>query len=276
MTSTPNAEQQARGAAEDFRRVHRLGVQPLGDLVALIEQTTGYDVAILDAAADEHGLTMCDPARGVVFVGVARSRNPMRQRSTLAHELGHLVFEDWGETVEFSARSPEEIRADAFARHLLAPIEGVKELLGDRVAVSEADLSAVVQRFLVSPAIAGIVLRDSGYVSSATAKEWIKLSTPHLATRYGWTDQYSALQDDAYRLRPPQLLLTRAIAGYAEGVVSAQTIATLRGVSLEGIISELEEAGIVPILRDVPDIDVEDLPAVEIDLSDLEDEDPSS
>lgn len=94
-----SAEQQAERAAEEFRQAHHLGVQPLGDLVALIEQTTGHDVAVLDASADSHGLTMRDPMRDRTFIGVARTPHPMRQRSTLAHELAHVVFGDWAENL---------------------------------------------------------------------------------------------------------------------------------------------------------------------------------
>ncbi|MET4782055.1 ImmA/IrrE family metallo-endopeptidase [Glaciihabitans sp. UYNi722] len=266
-------EQQAKQAADEFRRKHRLGVQPLGDLVAFIEQTTGYDVAILDADPDEHGLTMRDPLRGAIFLGVARSRHPMRQRSTLAHELGHLVFEGWNEGVESAKRSPEEIRADAFARHLLVPIEGITEFLGDRDSVSEVELAAVVQRFLVSPAIAAIALRDAGYVSPSTAQNWMQYRTSQLATRYGWSDHYAALQDDSGRLRAPQSLVARAIKGYAEGIVSAQVIATLRGVGLDSILKELHKAGIIPVQHKATDVSVEDLPDVDVDLSDLEDDD---
>lgn len=167
---TPSLEQQAQRAADEFRREHRLGVQPLGDLVALIEQTTGHDVAILDADPDEHGLIMRDPERNKVFIGVARSHKPMRQRSSLAHELAHLIFQDWSD--ELGKRSPEEIRADAFARHLLVPQEGVKEFLGSTHDVSRQTLSDVVQRFLVSPAIAAIAMREAGYVPSGLASEW--------------------------------------------------------------------------------------------------------
>ncbi|MGQ0775706.1 MAG: ImmA/IrrE family metallo-endopeptidase [Pseudonocardiales bacterium] len=118
---TLNAEAEGYTAAARFRREHHLGVQPLGDLVAVIEQATGIDVAVLDVGPDEHGLSMRDPARDTVFIGVARTRNPMRQRSTLAYELGHVLFEDWadGGADTWNDRSPAEIRADAFARHLL-------------------------------------------------------------------------------------------------------------------------------------------------------------
>lgn len=260
-----SAERQAQLAADDFRRQHRLGTQPLGDLVALIEQTTGHDVAVLEAETYEHGLTMHDPERSRTFIGVARSLNPMRQRSTLAHELAHLVFDDWAENLGEPSRG--EIRANAFARHLLAPVQGVREFVGAAEHVTEATLAGVVQRFLVSPAIAAIVLRDAGYITPAVAKQWMSLHTPQLATRYGWSDYYKSLQNDSNRLRAPQRLLARAIAGYAEGVVSAQVIATLRGVSLDAIVAELEEAGITPKILDVSDFELDELPAVEVDLS---------
>lgn len=271
---TLSAEQEARSAAQRFREEHRLGAQPLGDLVALIEQTTGCDVAVLDAEADEHGLTMGDPVRERVFIGVARSRQPMRQRSTLAHELGHFVFGDWGEELveAVDARPYQEIRADAFARHLLAPVPGVTEFLGVSDRATEATLAEVVQRFLVSPAIAAIVLRDAGYITPGVARQWMNLRTPQLATRFGWRDYYESLQSDSDRLRAPQRLLTRTIAGYAEGVVKAQTIATLRGVPAEAVVAELYEAGITPMTYDPTSFELEELPTVEVDLSGLEGE----
>jgi Zn-dependent peptidase ImmA (M78 family) len=265
-------EQQGEAAAAKFRSEHHLGVQPLGDLVALIEQTTGHDVAVLDAGPDEHGLTMRDPARDVVFIGVARTRHPMRQRSTLAHELAHVLFGDWTDGEDLSARPPEEIRADAFARHLLVPSDGLIAFLRHRETLTEADLSAVVQWFLVSPQIAAIALYDCGYIDAATKQEWMALTTPRLATRFGWSDQYHSLQNDADQTRSPQRLLARAVSGYSEGVVTAQTVATLRGISAEEVADELTEAGVIPREHQPPWIAATDLPAVTVDLSDLQDD----
>jgi Zn-dependent peptidase ImmA (M78 family) len=241
------AETEGRAAAARFRHDHHLGVQALGDLLEVIEQATGVDVAVLYVGPDEHGLTMRDPARGTVFIGVARTRNPMRQRSTLAHELGHVLFEDWvdSDTGDWSDRSPAEIRADAFARHLLVPVEGLHEFIKPRSPVGPSTLSAVVQRFLVSPKIAAIAMRQAGYIGEATKQEWMTLSAPQLAARFGWTDQYQLLQASSDRRRAPQRLLARAITGYVEGVLSAQAIATLRGMSLEAVIKELEELATV-------------------------------
>lgn len=267
-----NAEADGRAMAARFRQDHHLGAQPLGDLVALIDQTTGIDVAVLDVGPDEHGLTMRDPARNAVVIGVARTRNPMRQRSTLAHELGHALFEDWidSRTDNWSERRPEETRADAFARHLLIPTDGLRELLGTQQAMTQSDLSAVVQRFLVSPQIAAIALHQANYIDDTTKQEWMALRAPQLAARFGWSDQYRALQADSDQRRAPQRLLARAIKAYAESVLPAQAIATLRGITLEAAEADLRDAGIVPVEQPVAWSDPSDLPDVDVDLTALD------
>lgn len=267
-----SAESEARALAARFRRDHCLGVQPLGDLVAIIEQAIGIDVAVLDVGPDEHGLTMRDPQRGTVFIGVARTRRPMRQRSTLAHELGHVLFGDrlGGESGNWSDRSPEEIRADAFARHLLVPADGLRDFIGTRLPDGLSALSAVVQRFLVSPRLASIAVSQTGYIDDATRQYWMSLTTPRLAARFGWSDQYQALQASSDQRRAPQRLLARAIAGYAEGVLPAQAIATLRGTALDATIKELDEAGVSAVQRPIPWADPADLPSPDIDLAALD------
>jgi hypothetical protein len=64
----------------------------------------------------------------------------------------------------------------------------------------------------------------------------MRVTAPALAARFGWLDQYRALQAGSGRRRAPQRLLARAIQGYlengerrTENVVSLQT-ATLRGL----------------------------------------------
>jgi Zn-dependent peptidase ImmA (M78 family) len=268
----PEAEGQS--AATRFRQDHRLGVQPLGDLVALIEQATGIDVAVLDSGPDEHGLAMRDPKRGVVFIGVARTPSPMRQRSTLAHELGHVQFGDWAdnESSDWSDRSPAEVRADTFARHLLLPLDGLREFLGTQEQITQRVLSAVVQRFLVSPAIAAIALEQADYIDADTKREWKSLSTPQLAVRFGWSDHYHALQAESNQRRAPQRLLARAIKGYAEGVLDVQAVATLRGIGLEAAESELREAGVAPAEAQVAWLNPADLPTPHVDLAALDED----
>jgi Zn-dependent peptidase ImmA (M78 family) len=266
-----DVEAEGREAADRFRTEHHLGAQPLGDLVALIEQTTGFDVAVLDVGPDEHGLTMRDPQRGAVFIGVARSRRPMRQRSNLGHELGHVLFGDWTDAacVEWGVRDDVERRADVFARHLLVPLAGLRDFMAER-PVSPATLSAVVQWFLVSPALAAIQLCEGGHIDVETKQDWKGVTTPELAARFGWSDQYRALADESDHRRAPQRLLARAIKGFTESVVSAQTIATLRGMPLAEVEDELRAAGVVAAGRSVSWVDVSDLSAVDVDLAELD------
>lgn len=267
-------EAQGRRAAAQFRAKHHLGVQPLGDLVAVIDQASGIDVAILDARPDQHGLTIRDPQLDVVFIGVARTRNAMRQRSSLAHELGHVLFTSWtdNQTDNWSERTPDEVQADAFARHLLIPLEGLREFLTKGERVTEAVLSNVVQRFLVSPQIAAIALHQAEYIDVNTKQTWMGLSAPTLAARFGWSDHYAALQAESDQRRAPQRLLARTIRGYAEGVVSAQTIATLRGITLEAATLELREAGIEPANPPIAWADLAELPNAEVDLAALDED----
>jgi hypothetical protein len=67
-------------------------------------------------------------------------------------------------------------------------------------------------------------------------------------------------------------LLARAIKGYAEAVLSAQTIATLRGITLEAAEADLREAGVVPAERAVAWADPTELPDMHVDLAALDED----
>lgn len=268
--------EEAFAAATDFRARHRLGAAPLGDLVALIERASGIDVAVLNVNdSHEHGLTVRDPQRDVMYLGVASTPHPMRQRSTLAHELAHLIFNDWAsyDDESWDQRSSGEIRADAFAGYLLIPREGLREYLGGRTVDNLAVLSEIVQWFMVSPQMALVALAETNLIDSAVKDSWWHYSTPQLASRFGWTDQYESLQLQSQKTRAPQRLLRRAMAGFHEGVISAQTIATLRGIDVEQAERELCETGLEPIIYEQPNDDVPfniDLPGFKMDLSALD------
>lgn len=270
MTRQATIEDEAQAAAHDFRERNGLGSHPLGDLIPIIERATGIDVAVLDAGPDEHGLAGRSPETGTTFIAVATTDNPMRQRSSLGHELAHVQFEDWmpGRTLE--KRDPVEVRADAFSRHLLLPQTAIRHIFDDRHSVDDADLSMLVQLFQVSPAIATIALHQTGLVDASQKSEWLKISTPKLAARHGWSDQYRAWQAESRQPRAPRRLLARAIEGYVEGVLSVQAIARLRGLPANIVEKELAESNIVPRMHEIPRDDPRDLPPASVDLSFLD------
>lgn len=280
-----SAESEGRAQADAYRDKHRLGHQPLGDLVALIEQLEDIDVAIIPVGnPDAHGLSMSDPRTGVVRIVAACTTNPMRQRSTLAHELGHVLFGDhsdpdpdgWGEP------SPVENRANAFARHLLVPINGITSVLGTTGGgrpVSEATMSMLVQRFQASPAVVAIQLAESDTITDEQKQQWMALTTPRLAARYGWSEQYAALQQESNAHRSPQRLLARATEGYLLNSLSMTSLARIRQSAPEEVAEEFQSLGLHPAepqaewadssaLDDADEVDFDELEgvlAVELD-----------
>lgn len=271
MARAAGVEAEAQKCAETFRSQHHLGIQPIGDLITVIEQATGVDVAVLDVDQAEHGMAAKSSRSDTVFIAVARTKNPMRQRSSLAHELAHVIFGDWYDGRFVDKRDPLEVRADTFSRHLLLPEAGVREALGDRSNLTETDLSALVQFFQVSPAVTAIALNQFGFIGTEQKEAWMRLSSPMLATRHGWMEFYRVLQAESNQPRAPRRLLARSVEGYRAGVVSSQTIATLRGVAVDVVERELAEAGIFPREQEAPWDTADGLPTVTVDLSALED-----
>jgi Zn-dependent peptidase ImmA (M78 family) len=246
-----SAEREGRDAAARYRAQHHLGTQPLGDLVALIDLVEGIDVAVIRSPADDtHGITVVDPETSATMIVAVATPNPTRLRSTIAHELAHHLFGDSAPGGNASNDRPhEESRANAFARHLLLPLEALADVLGPPEPsrpITEGDVSALVQRFALSPQMVAIQLCQGRYISDEQKTNWLTLTAPRLATRYGWSNLYSVWKADSEAIRPPQRLLARAVEGYANGLVSIHTIARLENISAESAEAALTEAGIVP------------------------------
>lgn len=245
-----SGEREGRAAAERYRLDHHLGTQPLGDLVALIDLIEKIDVAIIQSPAnDTHGITVCDPQTDTVMLIATATPNPVRLRSTIAHELAHHLFNDkTPEGEDWQDRTFEETRADAFARHLLLPLAAIPEVLGHldpAHPTGESDVSGLVQRFALSPQMVAIQLCEAGYISGQQKNLWMTLTAPRLSTRYGWSTHYAMWQSDSETVRPPQRLLARAIKGYADGFVSINTIARLQDTDPTSAFVELTEAGVL-------------------------------
>jgi len=239
-------------AAMKIRRDHGLGTGPIADLHELIGLVApGVDVAILEMPVGMDGMVLTDPVRKKSIIGVATTGVPERQRSSMGHELGHIVFADYeaGLRHDPSARTPEEIRADTFARHLLAPVEGVRDFLEDlnalRGELNPRHVSSVIRHFQVSPAIALIQMHSDGWITTEQKDEW-RESSQSLALRYGWIGDYRAMAAESSTPRPPQRLIENATEGYIRNLVSVQGLAALSGVAPDRQLSELEAAGIRP------------------------------
>lgn len=250
-------EQEARARAAAFRNDHSLGTLPIKDVFEMAHAATGVDVFSIEAGEEEHGLSMLDTDTGRQVIVVATTPHPTRQRTCVAHELGHLLRGDLDNPAPSppGERSPAEICADAFARHLLLPLQAVHAKLRDTDGASLAELSDLVQEYEVSPAIAAIQLREAKRIDETTCDEWKRLSTRQLAVQFGWLNQYDALAEAARTPRAPQALMKRAVAGYQHGVLGITELSAWYGQSEENLRAELGTPPPAPVADDDWDLD---------------------
>ena len=157
--------------AEHARERLRLGLEPIDSLRGLAEERLGIPIiqvklptAIAGATVSAHG------QRGIVLNTAGRNSNVWIRRTTLAHELGHILFDPEEELSNVRVDSYDEVarnaehgdlprdvveqRANAFAVEFLAPSEGVKSLVPSPASVSATSIAEVMSVFGIGPAAA--------------------------------------------------------------------------------------------------------------------------
>ncbi|MCL2423939.1 MAG: ImmA/IrrE family metallo-endopeptidase [Micrococcales bacterium] len=260
MRPTAQAERQAAERAGSIRRDYGLGTAPIGEVAELVATCAQCDVTVMTMPVGVDGVIARDPRTRRSIVAVAATDAWARQRMTLAHELGHLVFDrlDRDLPADCAGDSAAESQVTSFGRHLLAPRAGVSALLeragAVRGAVDESHLSQVVVHYGVSPEVAAIQMRDEGWTHDPQAAQWIAgtVTTKHLATRYGWAAEHECLVASAQTQRPPARLLRDATDAYVAGKVSVGTVAAVLGKDIAAVRAELDAEGIEPQTPEVP------------------------
>lgn len=142
----------------------------------LIAEKLGIDVRFTPFAFDpdpeKRNLSgMAFQKNGKKFIEVNASDHPVRQRFTLAHELGHHLlghtdngvwFRDTPNDFAESYYKPyEEVQANAFAADLLMPKDYLDFLMSNGAVTTLHDLA---DEFYVSVAAIEIRLRKLGYI----------------------------------------------------------------------------------------------------------------
>lgn len=248
--SAPTAEGQQR--AEMFRHARDLGSAPIPEVADLLP----CDVTVRSMPDDLDAVIARDPETDAMIVAVNMSESPSRQRFTIAHELGHIEFDELDGTSPLSRcvkSSPAETRASSFARNLLLPIAAVRLAVGDGNA-TEGHLSDLVHRYGVSAQVAAIQLRGAGAIDDEKLESWSAIKSRYLAHRYGWSTEYEAARDRALTPTPPRDLLRKAMTAYFEGKLSVQALAHVRGVTIEAMRDEIDEMrSIEPAIHDDSD-----------------------
>ncbi|MGW4642277.1 helix-turn-helix domain-containing protein [Sphaerisporangium sp. NPDC004334] len=250
--SAQTAEEQGRQLSLSVRRTLDLGGAPLADPAELVERLTGVDTAVVEFPSGVDGFTLIDPTRSVTLVAVGTSAVAERQRFTYCHELGHLLFGDGTEAhLLDGSRTPAELRCDAFARHLLAPHDGISAWLGmddsrEERIVDERTCAFLARHFGVSLMVILIQLERMNLMTCRQVEALRGPSGAQLAWRYGWGPQYDREQEGSRKARPPRRVLERAMSAYKRGKLGVRVLAELEGRDVAATEAALTAAGVVP------------------------------
>lgn len=250
ISTVGSAQERGTAAAEQARNALNIGNAPMADLVESVEHLTGVDVGVMSLPSGVPGICAIDPERATSVVLVNSNDVAERQRFTLAHELGHLVFGDGTHVDEVDGdRSPQEILCDEFARHLLIPQNGVRAWLkgvagtGGEPCVDERVMALLARHFGVSPEVVRIQLDRMGLLPSELQVVGLP-SGRRWAYRYGWGPQFDSDQAAAGQSRAPRRILDRAIGAYREGNLGIGVLARLQDLPVPQIEQALAEAGV--------------------------------
>ena len=257
-------------AANAVRAALNLGETCIEELTGLVEQHFGLAVAREPLPYDVQGLLVVDDPTGRDSVGrptpslvLVNSRDVYgRQRFTLAHELGHLLFGD-AQTyfVDYrGATNLVETRANYFAAALLMPaggVAGVAQGLGS--APDEGDGAGPVQRWnerLVAQVAVSFhssfqsaIYRCNtlGYFDSVEAGRLNGRSAMEILRETGHDDYEDVHGTGMMEIDPPAALTRKALHAYSEGLVGIGTLARLwKTEDANALRSELAEEGWVP------------------------------
>lgn len=254
LPDSGSAQARGQAAAEQVREALGIGNWPIADLVETVEHFTGVDVGTIALPTGVSGICVIDPARATSLILVNSADVAERQRFTLAHELGHLLFGD-GTHVDAvdCERSPQEILCDEFARNLLIPQASVRVWFTTTAGNAEADERAMAllgRHFGVSPEAVRIQLDRMGLLPSHF-KDAALPSGRRWAYQYGWGQQFDSAQAAAAQPRVPRRILDRAIGAYREGKLGIGALAKLQDRSVSELQQAFAESGISvkPVVR---------------------------
>ncbi|WP_406144389.1 helix-turn-helix domain-containing protein [Streptomyces sp. NBC_01012] len=243
------AEDQGRGLARAVRGKLELGLGPVANLAEFAESVVGVDTAVVDLPHRVSGFTATDPDRNVILVLVNSADVPERQRFTLAHELGHVLFGDGSDAHLLDGeRTHAEMRCDAFARHLLLPEPGLARWMRENAPAGPGlkECALAAHHYEVSLRVVLIQCRRLGLLTDDAAKSLEGPTGRQLAWSYGWGPQYTAACGAASQARPPRRVLERAVEAYRAGKIGVRAVAALQGSEPNATALELADAGITP------------------------------
>ena len=210
---------QIEDAAEAVRKAWDLGLDPIPDLIDVLE-THGIRVFMIDANADPKFDGLAATVNQLPIIVVGSNWPGDRQRFTLAHELGHLMLAG-----RLAKNLDEELACNRFAGAFLTPRQSVIQELGaHRSYIEPKELALLKEEFGLS--MAGLLYRarDLGIVSPAWRDEQAKLFRIK-----GW---HLTEPGKPYPAEKAHIFVQQVFHALAEGYIGESKAAELLKISL--------------------------------------------
>lgn len=212
-------------AAEELREGWRLGIDPIADLSALLEEN-GILVLAVEMSSDGKFDGLACRVDGLPVVVVGADWPGDRQRFTLAHELGHLVL-----ARRLTATLDVEQACNRFAGAFLAPAAAVRGALGERRhSIEPRELYALKHELGMSMQAVLYRAKDLSIVTEATFQ-----STMRDFSRRGWRRDEPG---EPVAPERPQLLDQLVYRALAEDLIGESKAAELLGLPISRFHSE--------------------------------------
>ena len=250
---------EALDAADDARLKLRLGTEgPLPDALLVVEELAGVPVAILDLREGLAGAY--GRRRGQPFIFLNGNDPVVRQRFTLAHELGHHWLGhrpviDTSETVSGRTNDLDEIQANYFAGAFLLPRAAIDHW-AVRSGVDRFDLEKLVRlaaTFSASAQMARVRLEICGRLSAAEKARLDEalgqgqhrgLAALIGVDADGPADQIAEVKRTGELPRLPKLMYEYGMRGLSRGLVDPDRLADALGRERGWVDQQIEELGL--------------------------------
>jgi Zn-dependent peptidase ImmA (M78 family) len=215
----------------------------------LLEERFRLDVDLSPLPEAVDGLCVSMGDHTLILVG---SRKPSsRQRFTLAHELAHYLVDDldplYVDERGVRTRSVAEMRANAFAAHLLMPEPGVRTAIEGTADDAERAVR-VALAFGTSVSAAAYQLGNLGLLPATVRDRLAETGSKPLLMRYALPSDWQQDELGRGQVRPPGRLYGRATLAFRRGLIGLEPIVDLLQRSdRDQLRQELEDAGLAPV-----------------------------
>lgn len=215
--------EQAELAAEKLRAIWKLGIEPVGSMMDLLEEQgiKVISIALPQTVSGSKAFAKQERTQAALIV-VNSAHNGERQRFTLAHELGHLVLR-FGEEL---SHAQQEKAADRFAGAFLVAQEMLRKIIGkSRSVITMGELLDLKRIFKVSIATLAVRCRQLGiFTQMAYGKLWAGLKASGLV-------DIGAAEPEPIAAEVPGRMRRLCLRAVAESVISESKASELLRIS---------------------------------------------